>query len=344
MFNIKELERLKAEATEALKGKMNLDDIEALRVKVLGKKGEMTNLLKSLKELSKEERPKIGQILNETRGQLETLLQAKREELLQKELTQKLIREKIDVTLPGRTTFSGHLHPLTLTLRQVKQIFLQMGFSIEEGPEIETDYFNFEALNLPKDHPAREMQDSFYLTNNILLRTQTSPVQARTMQKNTEPKPIRMIAPGRVYRRDTDDASHSSMFTQVEGLVVDKHIQFSDLKGTLEFFLQEIFGKNIGIRFRPSYFPFTEPSAEVDISCVMCHGKGCRVCKGTGWLEILGSGMVHQNVLRESGYDPEIWSGFAFGLGIERIAMLLNGIDDMRVFFENDVRFLEQFK
>ena len=258
-------------------------------------------------------------------------------------MKERLESERIDVTLPGRKAWQGHLHPLTLTLNQIKKIFLDMGFTVEEGPEIEEDYFNFEALNLPKDHPARDMQDSFYITDEILMRTQTSPVQARTMQAHEPNSPIRMIAPGRVYRRDDYDATHSPMFTQVEGLVIDKGIRLSDLKGTLELFLHQIFGNDVGVRFRPSFFPFTEPSAEVDISCVMCHGKGCRVCKGTGWLEILGSGMVHPHVLEMSGYDSTKVSGYAFGMGVERIAMLLYGIDDLRLFYDNDLRFLRQF-
>jgi len=247
------------------------------------------------------------------------------------------------VTLPGRRVPLGHLHPLTLTLNRIKDIFLDMGFSIEEGPEIEKDYYNFEALNLPKDHPARDMQDSFYITEDILMRTQTSPVQARTMQSHEPNSPIRMIAPGRVYRRDDYDASHSPMFTQVEGLVIDKGISLADLKGTLELFLQQIFNDKVQVRLRPSFFPFTEPSTEVDVSCVMCHGHGCSVCKGTGWLEILGAGMVHPHVLEMSGYDPNVVSGFAFGLGVERIAMLSYGVSDLRLFYDNDMRFLRQF-
>ena len=255
----------------------------------------------------------------------------------------KLAAETVDITLPGRKPREGHLHPVTLTLREMKKIFMRMGFAVMEGPEIENDYFNFEALNLPKDHPARDMQDTFYITEEFLLRTQTSPVQARTMQENKGNAPIRMICPGTVYRNDYD-ATHSPMFHQVEGLVIDKNISLADLKGTLEVFCKEMFGNDVKIRLRPSFFPFTEPSAEVDISCVMCGGKGCRVCKNSGWLEILGSGMVHPNVLRMSGFDPEKVSGFAFGMGVERIAMLKYGIDDLRLFFENDLRFIRQFK
>ena len=338
------IEELKREAAEAVKkAAKNLNDLNEIRVKYLGKKGEITGLLRGLGQLSKEDRPRIGQIVNEARQQLEALIADKNEELKTKELESRLASEKIDVTLPGRQAPLGHLHPLTLTLDRIKAVFLQMGFDIEEGPEVESDYYNFEALNLPPDHPARDMQDSFYITEEILMRTQTSPVQARTMQSHEPNSPIRMIAPGRVYRRDDYDATHSPMFTQVEGLVIDKGISLADLKGTLELFLHQIFNENVGVRFRPSFFPFTEPSAEVDISCVMCHGKGCRVCKGTGWLEILGAGMVHPHVLEMSGYDPKKVSGFAFGLGVERIAMLSYGVDDLRLFYDNDMRFLRQF-
>lgn len=338
------INRLKQEAAELIRQKVkNLSELNDIRVKYLGKKGEITGFLRGLGQLSQEDRPRLGQIVNEARRQIEALIAEKNAELKEHEMAERLANEKLDVTLPGRYTWRGRLHPLTLTLNRIKDIFLAMGFSVEEGPEIERDYFNFEALNLPKDHPARDMQDSFYITEEILMRTQTSPVQARTMQAHEPNSPIRMIAPGRVYRRDDYDATHSPMFTQVEGLVVDKGIRFSDLKGTLELFLRKIFRENVGVRFRPSFFPFTEPSAEVDISCVMCHGKGCRVCKGTGWLEILGAGMVHPRVLEMSGYDPKKVSGFAFGLGVERIAMLSYGIDDLRLFYDNDLRFLRQF-
>ena len=338
------IRQLKQEAAEAIrKTAENLTELNDIRVKYLGKKGEITSILRGMSKLSAEDRPKIGKIVNEARQQLEALIAEKNEEIKEKELAQRLEEEKIDVTLPGRQQEIGHLHPLTLTLNRIKEIFMRMGFSVEAGPEIERDYFNFEALNLPKDHPARDMQDSFYITEEILMRTQTSPVQARTMQSHEPNSPIRMIAPGRVYRRDDFDATHSPMFTQVEGLVIDKGISLADLKGTLELFLREIFNDKIGVRFRPSFFPFTEPSAEVDISCVMCHGKGCKVCKGTGWLEILGAGMVHPHVLEMSGYDPKVVSGFAFGMGVERISMLQYGIDDLRLFYENDIRFLKQF-
>ena len=338
------IRELKARARAAIAETAgSLSELNDIRVKILGKKGELTALMRSMGTVAQEERPRIGKIVNEARAELEELLAKKSEELAQRELAAKIDAERIDVTLPGRTMQIGHLHPLTITLNRIKKIFLQMGFTVEEGPEIETDYYNFEALNLPKDHPARDMQDSFYITEDILLRSQTSPVQARTMQKNEPNAPIRMIAPGRVYRRDSYDATHSPMFTQVEGLVIDKDISFADLKGTLELCLHELFDSDAKVRFRPSFFPFTEPSTEVDISCSACHGAGCRVCKGTGWLEILGAGMVHPNVLRMSGYDPNVVSGFAFGMGVERIAMLAYGVDDLRLFYDNDVRFLHQF-
>ncbi|MBP2633870.1 MAG: Phenylalanyl-tRNA synthetase alpha chain [Firmicutes bacterium] len=337
-----QLKSLKQEATEEFSKVDSVLKLNDLRVKYLGKKGSLTTILRGLGALSPEERPRVGQMVNEVRAELETVLNEKNDSLKKAELLERLANEKIDVTLPGRINPIGHQHPLTLTLNRIKDIFLNMGFTVAEGPEVEQDHFNFEALNLPKDHPARDMQDSFYITEELLLRTHTSPVQARTMQANKPNSPIRIIAPGKVYRRDYD-ATHSPMFTQVEGLVVDKSISFSDLKGMLEMFIHQIFNEKVGVRFRPSFFPFTEPSAEVDISCVMCKGKGCRVCKGSGWLEILGSGMVHPRVLQMSGYDPEEVSGFAFGMGVERIAMLLYGIDDLRLFYDNDLRFLRQF-
>lgn len=336
--------KLREQAAELIQQKASsLSELDDIRIRFLGKKGEFTSILRSMGALAKEDRPKVGKIINEAKAQIEELIAEKNKELKARALADKIAGEKIDVTLPGRNVPMGHLHPLTLTLERIKNIFVHMGFSVEEGPEIERDYFNFEALNLPKDHPARDMQDSFYITDEILMRSQTSPVQARTMQRNEPNAPIRMIAPGRVYRRDEYDATHSPMFTQVEGLVIDKGISLADLKGTLELFLHQIFNENVGVRFRPSFFPFTEPSAEVDISCVMCHGKGCKVCKGTGWLEILGAGMVHPHVLEMSGYDPKEVSGFAFGMGVERIAMLSYGVDDLRLFYDNDMRFLSQF-
>ncbi len=337
-----QLAALREQALRELNEAEGINALNELRVKFLGKKGSLTGLLKGLGSLQPEERPRIGQIVNEIRVQLEAGISSKGEELKQAELAKRLASERIDITLPGRRPAMGTKHPLTLTLERIKETFMRMGFDIADGPEVETDYYNFEALNLPPDHPARDMQDSFYITEDILLRTHTSPVQVRTMQASDPQKPIRIIAPGKVYRRDYD-ATHSPIFHQVEGLVVDKGIRFSDLKGTLELFIHEIFGSKVGVRFRPSFFPFTEPSAEVDISCVMCGGKGCRVCSGTGWLEILGSGMVHPRVLEMSRFDPEEVSGFAFGMGVERIAMLVYGIDDLRLFYDNDLRFLRQF-
>ncbi len=337
------LQALKEQALRDLETVTSLEALKNLKVQYLGKKGSLTEILRGMGALSAEERPKIGQIVNELRAELEGKIDEYTKVLEDKALADKLANEKVDVTLPGRTPKIGHLHPITLTMREIKKIFMRMGFDVNEGPEIENDYYNFEALNLPKDHPARDMQDSFYITEEYLLRTHTSPVQARTMQSKGGNEPVRMIAPGRVYRRDYD-ATHSPMFHQVEGLVIDKGISLADLKGTLELFLKEMFGSNVKVRLRPSFFPFTEPSAEVDISCVICGGKGCRVCKNSGWLEILGSGMVHPNVLTMSGYDPQQVSGFAFGMGVERIAMLKYGIDDLRLFFENDLRFIRQFK
>ena len=337
------LQALKEQALRDLETVASLEALKNLKVQYLGKKGSLTEILRGMGALSAEERPKIGQIVNELRTELEGKIEEYTKVLEDKALADKLANEKVDITLPGRAPKIGHLHPITLTMREIKKIFMRMGFDVNEGPEIENDYYNFEALNLPKDHPARDMQDSFYITEEYLLRTHTSPVQARTMQSRGGNEPVRMIAPGRVYRRDYD-ATHSPMFHQVEGLVIDKGISLADLKGTLELFLKEMFGSNVKVRLRPSFFPFTEPSAEVDIYCVICGGKGCRVCKNSGWLEILGSGMVHPNVLTMSGYDPQQVSGFAFGMGVERIAMLKYGIDDLRLFFENDLRFIRQFK
>ncbi len=338
-----ELRALKEKALSEVKVADSLEALKELRVKYLGRKGPMTEILRGMGKLLPEERPQIGQIANEIKNILEAEINKKTAFWEQKALEDKLANEKVDISLTGRRHREGHLHPITLTLREIKKIFMRMGFDVMEGPEIENDYYNFEALNLPQDHPARDMQDTFYITQEFLLRTQTSPVQVRTMQSREPNSPVRVIAPGTVYRCDYD-ATHSPMFHQVEGLLVDKNISLADLKGTLELFLREMFGSSVKIRLRPSYFPFTEPSAEVDISCVICGGKGCRVCKNSGWLEILGSGMVHPNVLRMSGYDAETMSGFAFGLGVERIAMLKYGIDDLRLFFENDLRFIRQFK
>lgn len=339
------IQELRAAAQAEISGAADLKELDGVRVKFLGKKGELTSLLRGMNQVSAEDRPKIGKVVNEARAEIERLIADKNSALKAAALQNKLASEKIDVTLPGRKVHCGHLHPLTLTLNRIKEIFIQMGYSVEEGPEVETDYFNFEALNLPKDHPARDMQDSFYITEEILLRTQTSPVQARTMQKNTGNAPIRMIAPGRVYRRDDFDASHSPAFSQCEGLVIDKGVTFGDLIGTLDFFCKQMFGENTNIRLRPSFFPFTAISTEVDVSCPICHGHGgeCKVCHSAGWLEILGAGEVHPKVLEMSGYSPSVVSGFAFGMGVERIAMIKYGIDDLRLFFENDLRFLNQF-
>jgi len=337
------LQALQSQALTELKAVRTPAELKELRVKYLGRKGPMTEILRGMGKVPAAERPVIGQVVNEVKKNLDTAI-TEREAVLEREaLAARLANEKVDITLPGRKCAAGHLHPLTLTLREIKRIFMNMGFDVIEGPEIENDYFNFEALNLPKDHPARDMQDSFYITNNFLLRSQTSPIQARTMQSREPNSPIRMIAPGRVYRNDYD-ATHSPMFTQVEGLVLGENVCLADLKGTLELFCREMFGSDVKIRLRPSYFPFTEPSAEVDISCVICGGKGCRVCKNSGWLEILGSGEVHPHVLEMSGYDPKKINGYAFGMGVERIAMLKYGIDDLRLFFENDLRFIRQFK
>ncbi|PNH21676.1 phenylalanine--tRNA ligase subunit alpha [Megasphaera hutchinsoni] len=336
------MENLKAEVKKQLAACKKIQDVQDIRVKYLGKKGEITGLMKNMKNLSPEERPAFGQLVNAIRTEVEQWIEARREEVKAQELAQRLQSETIDITLPGRISAIGHEHPLHITRKKMEQAFLRMGFSLVEGPEIETDYYNFQCLNFPDDHPARDMQDSMYITDSILLRTHTSPMQARVLQQHAANEAVKVIVPGKVYRWDYD-ATHSPVFQQMEGLIVDKHIRFSDLKGMLEDFLREIFGASTKVRFRASYFPFTEPSAEVDISCVMCGGSGCRVCSHTGWLEILGCGMVHPNVLRLNGYDPTVVNGFAFGMGVERIAMLTYGIDDLRLFYENDMRFLAQF-
>ncbi len=315
--------------------------IEEIRIKYLGKKGELTSVLRMMGTLSPEERPVMGALANEVRLDIENKIQALSEIKKAKDLENALINEKIDVTAPGKERKIGKLHPLTQVQRKMEDIFIGMGFSIAEGPEVEYDYYNFQALNIPENHPARDTQDTFYITDNILLRSQTSPVQARVMEK-TQP-PIRIISPGRVYRSDEVDGSHSPLFHQLEGLVVDKGITMGNLRGMLETFAKTMFGEKTRIRFRPHHFPFTEPSAEVDVSCFVCGGKGCRLCKGEGWIEILGAGMVHPNVLRTCGIDPEVYSGFAFGMGIERITMCQYGIDDMRLLYENNIKFLEQF-
>jgi phenylalanyl-tRNA synthetase alpha chain len=336
---IKEIrEAMEQELREAVSG----DQLRDLKVKYLGKKGSISELSKSMGKLLPEERPKAGQMVNELRQALEQNLEQKQQELAAKAMELKLAQESLDVTLPGAPVKLGSRHPLTVVTDQMKEIFLGMGYMIAEGPQVELDYYNFERLNLPADHPARDMQDSFYIDAKRLLRSQTSPVQARTMDKMCPQTPIKIISPGAVYRRD-DDATHSPMFHQVEGLVVDENISLADLKGTLLNFVRQMFGEDREIRLRPSFFPFTEPSVEVDISCMLCGGKGCRTCKDTGWIEILGAGMVHPRVLEMSGYDSDKVTGFAFGMGVERIAMLKYGIDDLRVMFENDVRFLQKF-
>ena len=335
------LDELKSEFSNKLDSVSTLDELEALRVEFLGRKGKLTEMLKKIPTLPKEERREFGQACNKLKEEFEEALKEKESLLKEKALQERLKRERIDITLPGRRREIGALHPITKTLSEIVRVFTNMGFSVEEGPEVETDFYNFEALNIPKGHPAREMQDTFYISDEIVLRTHTSPVQVRVMEKSSPP--IQIIAPGKVYRKDAD-LTHTPMFHQVEGLVVDQKVTFSDLKGVLELFLKGIFGQSTKVRFRPSYFPFTEPSAEVDIGCAICGGKGCKVCKGTGWLEILGCGMVDPAVFKAVGINPEVYQGFAFGMGVERIAMLKYGINDLRLFFENDIRFLRQFR
>ncbi len=315
--------------------------LEAARVKFLGKKGELTGILRGMGKLSAEERPVIGQLANEVRAQIEQAIEKAQQDMAQRLIAAKLEKEQIDVTMPGQKVLLGKQHPLNTVLHELYDIFTGMGFSIAEGPEVEYDYYNFEALNIPKNHPARDTQDTFYINDNIVLRTQTSPMQVRTMEKQRPP--IRVIAPGRVYRSDAVDATHSPVFHQIEGLVVDKGITMGDLKGTLEVFAKRLYGEDTGVRFRPHHFPFTEPSAEMDVTCFKCHGKGCPLCKGEGYIEILGCGMVHPKVLRGCDIDPEVYSGFAFGIGLERIVMQRYKIDDLRLFYENDLRFLTQF-
>jgi len=337
------LQKLKQEALEEITQTTTLKELQDVRVRYLGKKGPITEVLRGMGQLSPEERPKAGVLVNEIRMEITERLEQKQKELEKLEVQRKLAEESIDVTLPGRPVKQGNHHPLTKIIEEIEDLFIGLGYQIAEGPEVETDYYNFEALNLPKNHPARDMQDSFYITEETLMRTQTSPVQARTMEKAKGKGPVKIICPGKVFRRDNDDATHSHQFMQIEGLVVDENVRMSDLHGTLELFAKKMFGEDRQIRLRPSFFPFTEPSLEMDISCKICGGEGCHVCKHTGWIEILGAGMVHPNVLRMSGFDPEKYSGFAFGMGVERIAMLKYGIDDIRHFYTNDVRFLGQF-
>jgi phenylalanyl-tRNA synthetase alpha chain len=337
-----QLQKIAGEAELACKNASTQKELENIRVRYLGKKGALTQVLRGMGKLSAEERPVIGKFANEVKEMLEQKIETRVRELKSLAKEMQIKKETIDVTLPGVRFIAGRKHPLTQVLDEIKHIFVTMGYSVAEGPEIELDYYNFEALNIPKNHPARDMQDSFYVSEEVLLRTHTSPVQIRVYEAMAPKLPVKIIAPGKVFRRD-DDATHSPMFHQVEGFLIDEHVTFGDLKGTLLTFVRKMFGADREIRLRPSYFPFTEPSAEVDISCIMCNGSGCRVCSNTGWLEILGSGMVHPRVLEMTGYDPEQVSGFAFGMGVERIAMLKYGIDDLRHLFDNDVRFLSQF-
>ncbi|HOQ00503.1 MAG TPA: phenylalanine--tRNA ligase subunit alpha [Acetivibrio clariflavus] len=336
-----QLNNIRVQAEQELSAAETIQELENIRVKYLGKKGELTSVLRGMGALSPEERPIIGQIANEVRQVLEDKIEELKKKLLDKERELKLAQEVIDVTIPGKRKVLGKKHPLTIVMDEIKEVFIGMGYEIAEGPEVEMDYYNFEALNIPKNHPARDVQDTFYINENILLRTQTSPVQIRVME-NKKP-PIKIICPGRVYRSDAVDATHSPIFHQVEGLVVDKGVTMGDLVGTLKLFAKSLFGEKTDIRLRPHHFPFTEPSAEVDVSCWNCGGKGCRVCKNEGWIEILGAGMVHPKVLEVCGIDPEIYSGFAFGLGVERTAMGRFNIDDLRLLYENDLRFLKQF-
>ena len=335
------LNLLKAEALSAIESSDSRQELEEIRIKYLGKKGEITAILKTMGSLSAEERPIIGQMANEVRGIIDESLKEKSTSIEKAELQRKLESEAIDVTMPSKKRKVGALHPLNKVLDDMLDIFVSMGFDVVDGPEVETDHYCFEQLNVPADHPARDMQDTFYITDSLLLRTQTSAAQARTMEK-TQP-PIRMVCPGRVFRADEVDATHSPVFHQIEGLVVDKGITMCDLKGVLEQFAHEIYGKETKVKFRPSFFPFTEPSVEVDVTCSECGGKGCRVCKGVGWIEILGAGMVHPNVLKNCGIDPEEYTGFAFGIGLDRLTTTRYKISDIRLLFENDKRFLDQF-
>ena len=335
------IEEIKKSAKEKIAAITSLQDLQDLKVKYLGKKGELTSILKGLGGLSAEERPKIGSMVNQVRDELEKSIENAEKAMKAKALEQRLEKEKIDVTMPSKAIKVGSVHPITQVIEEVKEIFLGMGYSVADGPEVERTYYVFDQLNTPIDHPARDLQDTFYITEDVILRTQTSSVQIRAMEN--QKSPIKMICPGAVYRSDTVDATHSPLFHQIEGLVVDKNITMTDLKGTLEMFAKNCLGPNTKIRFRPHHFPYTEPSAEADVSCFVCGGKGCRVCKNEGWIELLGCGMVHPKVLENCGIDPNVYSGFAFGFGVERIAMAKFGIDDMRLLFENDVRFLKQF-
>lgn len=337
-----QIEQIKRLAKEKLENSNSLQALNEVKVKFLGKKGELTAVLRGMGALSKEERPVIGELVNKVRDELEAIIKEKEDEFEKINLNKKLESEKIDITLPGQKVKHGSKHPVNRIIEELEDLFVSMGYDVVDGPELETDEYCFERLNLPKGHPARDMQDTFYITTEYLLRTQTSSVQARTMMANKEKTPIRVVCPGKTYRRD-DDATHSHQFGQIEGLVIDEGISLADLKGTLEVFVKHMLGDDSKLRFRPSYFPFTEPSYEVDVSCFKCGGKGCNLCKQTGWIEILGSGMVHPNVLKMNGYDPEKYSGFAFGTGLDRLAMFKYGITDIRLLYANDVRFLNQF-
>jgi len=336
-----QIENIKTSSVKEIEDSKDLKQLNDLKVKYLGKKGELTQVLRGMSALTPEERPKIGSLVNQVRDELENLFKQKENDFKKQELLKKLETENIDITEPSKKIELGTLHPITQVIDEVSEIFLGMGYQIADGPEVEKAIYNFDKLNTPPDHPARDIQDTFYITDNVVLRSQTSPVQARIMEE--QKPPIKIICPGAVYRSDSVDATHSPVFHQVEGLVVDKNISMTDLKGTLEMFAKKCLGEKTKIRFRPHHFPFTEPSAEVDVSCFVCGGKGCKVCKGEGWIELLGCGMVHPNVLKNCGIDPEEYSGFAFGFGVERIAMAKFGIEDMRLLFENDVRFLKQF-
>ncbi len=335
------LEQIVNEALSKINDSDQLEKLSDIKTQFLGKKGELTAVLKGMKDVAPEDRPKVGQMVNDARTKIEEVLEEKKSSFERARRAEKMKREVIDVTLPGRQLGRGHRHPNTIALEEVERIFVGMGYEVVGGPEIEYDYYNFEALNIPEGHPAKDEQDTFYINDKILLRTQTSSVQVHMMEQGK--LPIRMISPGRVFRSDDVDATHSPSFHQIEGMVIDKNITFADLKGTLELFAQKLFGKDTKVKFRPHHFPFTEPSAEMDVSCFKCGGKGCRFCKGEGWIEILGCGMVHPHVFEMSGIDPNEYTGFAFGVGLERIALLKYEIDDMRLLYENDIRFLEQF-
>lgn len=344
MSILDKLQQIRVEAKDSIEKIDSVHELHQMKSHYLGKQGVMSGFMKMLKDATVEEKKTVGKASNDIKNDILQFIEQRRVQIEEAEIQAKLESETLDVTLPGHQLKSGETHILNQIVEEIEDLFIGMGYTVEEGPEVEIDEYNFEKLNLPKDHPARDMQDTFYISENTMLRTHTSPVQVRTMLKMGGQKPVKIICPGKVYRRDDDDATHSHQFMQIEGLVVDKDITIADLKGTLEVLAQKMFGADRSIRLRPSYFPFTEPSMEVDVTCANCDGKGCNICKGTGWIEILGSGMVHNNVLSACGYDPEVYSGFAFGMGVERIAMLKHGITDIRHFYTNDLRFLRQFK